>query len=528
MSSSSKKRYLTAITLLLALLAACQSGVSGCGRGNASEKSARSDLITMNGLESFGPLERPAVQFPHDLHTAALAGQDRDCSTCHPTREDGRPSRLFMRLADTTRTEIEALYHTHCIDCHSANRDQGKSSGPVACGQCHLRDAAYTSSREPFGFDKSLHYRHVKAMDKKCENCHHIYDEAAEKLVYQKYTESSCRDCHRGLTEENRISLRQAVHQACVGCHYDLSRQPEARAAGPVDCAGCHDSGRQQAIEVVEDPPRLERNQPDFVLLSAAEADLSASKLNTVPFSHSAHEGFNENCRVCHHETLASCKDCHTLAGSEKSGGVTLQLAMHEPDSDHSCIGCHEGQKNQAACAGCHGLMEKGHLSVHACNICHAGPSPELVASVRSIYHSLDDFRPRPADVALSFAANEIPDSVTIGILSKEYPAVAMPHKKIIDVLAKHINDNKAARHFHGREDVLCQGCHHNGSIGRKPALCANCHSQPFDDRNLFKPGLYSAYHRQCIGCHYNMNMEEPSKCATCHPNKLQTAGADQ
>jgi mono/diheme cytochrome c family protein len=527
MLSQAKIKCLPPGMLLFALTAACLLGASGCSQGKGAEPSARPDLITMDGLVSFGPLERPAVQFPHDLHTAALAKQNQDCSVCHPAREDGRPSPLFMRLKEMSRAELEELYHTNCIDCHSKTALEGKASGPETCGQCHRRDPVYTSSRLPFGFDKSLHYRHIEANENKCENCHHVYDEDSKKLVYKKDTESSCRDCHRSRTEENRISLRQAAHQACIGCHYELRRQQPVPAAGPVDCAGCHDRDRQLAIKVIDNPPRLERNQPDFVLLSAAEADLASSKLNTVPFPHSAHEGFTANCRVCHHETLSACKECHTLAGSDKSDGVTLQEAMHEPESSHSCIGCHQGQEAKPACAGCHGLMEQGLLSEHACNICHAGPSPDILASVRSKYNSLDDFRPSAADVALSFTADEIPDSVTIGILSKEYPAVEMPHKKIVDALAKHIDSSKVARYFHGREDVLCEGCHHHGSIGREPALCANCHGQPFDERNLFKPGLYGAYHRSCLGCHESMQMEELAKCITCHPNKIQTARAN-
>jgi hypothetical protein len=527
MLSQAKIKCLVPVMLLFALTAACLLGSFSCSQGKGAESSARPDLITMDGLASFDPLERPAVQFPHDLHTNDLAKQNQDCSVCHPAREDGRPSPLFMRLEDTDREELEELYHTNCIDCHSKTGLEGKDSGPVECGQCHRRDPVYTSSRLPFGFDKSLHYRHIEANENKCENCHHVYDEDSEQLVYKEGTESSCRDCHHSRTEENRISLRQAVHQACIGCHYELSRQQQpVQAAGPVDCAGCHDRNRQLAIKVIDDPPRLERNQPDFVLLSTAEDDLAASKLNTVPFPHAAHEGFTENCRVCHHETLSACKECHTLAGSDKSSGVTLQGAMHEPTSSHSCIGCHQEQETKPGCAGCHGLMEQDRLSERTCDICHAGPSPDTLASVRSNYHSLDDFRPSAADVALSFTADEIPDSVTIGTLSQEYPAVEMPHKKIIDVLTKNIKSSKVAQYFHGREDVLCEGCHHNGSIGREPALCANCHGHPFDERNLFKPGLYGAYHRSCIGCHNSMGMEELAECITCHPNKIETARA--
>ena len=279
-----------AATLLIVLAAGSLAGLSGCSRGDAAERTARSDLILMDDLATYAPLARPAVQFPHDLHTAALARQNQDCSSCHPTREDGRPSRLFMRLADTSPAQLEELYHNHCLDCHTRSRERGEASGPVACGQCHRRAPAFFSSRLPFGFDKSLHYRHVKANEKKCESCHHIYDEASKKLIYRKDAESSCRDCHRGRTIENRISLREAVHQACIGCHLEAGRRPIAQATGPVDCAGCHDRGRQLSIKTIDNPPRLERGQPDFTLLSASEPDFSASKLNTVPFANLGHE----------------------------------------------------------------------------------------------------------------------------------------------------------------------------------------------------------------------------------------------
>ena len=156
MLKPTKIKCLPAVMLLFILAAACLSGLSGCSQGDAAERSNRPDLITMNNLASFGPLERPPVQFPHDLHTAALAGQDQDCNACHPAREDGRPARLFMRLEDMARAELEELYHTECLDCHSKNRAEGKASGPVTCGQCHARDTAYISSREPFGFREEI------------------------------------------------------------------------------------------------------------------------------------------------------------------------------------------------------------------------------------------------------------------------------------------------------------------------------------------------------------------------------------
>jgi hypothetical protein len=297
-----------------------------------------------------------------------------------------------------------------------------------------------------------------------------------------------------------------------------------ADKTGPQSCGGCHDKEQQRAIDVVAQPPRLPCGQPDFTLLSAPETELESSRLNTVPFSHVGHERFTTTCRVCHHQTLSGCGDCHSLQGAKEGGGVTLEQAMHSMTSDHSCVGCHRAQQTKVECAGCHDLMEQGRLSEHACNICHAGPPPELLEAERTNYRSLDQFRPEPDQVKLSFEADEIPEMVTIGILADKFPPVEMPHAMIVEELREHIRNNRIATHFHGHEDVVCQGCHHHGSIGRKPALCENCHREPFNTDDLFRPGLNGAYHRQCLGCHVSMKLHESSDCAVCHDTQGKTS----
>ena len=509
---------IASIAAALVLLAS----VAGTDENAAVQQIDRSDLLTIDGGTSSTELTRPPVQFPHDLHTEALTKQDEDCTVCHPLRENGRLSPLFMRLEEIGGKDTEELYHEQCIGCH---KKKVAVSGPVACGDCHRKHPAYASSRQPFGFDKSLHYRHVAAHNEKCESCHHIYDEASKELVYVEGREEPCRDCHRTQTEDNRSSFRLAAHEDCVGCHREIAiARPEA-AVGPQSCGGCHDRQRQAAIEVVEQPPRLKRGQPDFVLLSAREADLDFSKLNTVPFSHADHEHATNNCRVCHHNTLMRCNECHTLSGDDKGNGVTLQLAMHSMTSDHSCIGCHQAKTTTPECAGCHDLMEQGRLSEHACNICHAGPSPEDLDNAKVLFTSMDQFQPVPPATVLGISTSDIPDSVVIGTLAKSYSAVSMPHGKIVNALTNHINNSKLATHFHGHENVVCQGCHHHGSVGRKPALCENCHGEPFQVSDLFRPGLKGAYHRQCTGCHVSMGLQAATNCVVCHPNEQPTAG---
>jgi len=521
---SMMKRQKTSIFLgMIGLMGLWCLILAGCGQTEAVEQIPRPDLVTIDGMTVFGPLERPAVLFPHDLHTQAVREKGNDCSHCHLSREDGTLYDLFMRTESTDEQAVMDLYHDKCIACHQETAEAKRPSGPVICGDCHRREAVYISTRQPFGMDKSLHYRHLEATGNKCEQCHHQYDEAADSLVYVKGEESSCRDCHGAVTKDNQPSLRLSVHRSCIGCHRQTVMDDPGRATGPETCAACHDAARQADIKVIENPPRLERNQPDFVLLSAPENELEHSKLPTVPFSHVGHEQFTDDCRSCHHQTLKKCRDCHTLAGSEESGGVTLQQAMHGMTGDHSCVGCHDHEKFTVQCAGCHGLMEQGKLSEHACTICHTGPEPSRLAAVGSRYRSLDDFKPAKSKTRLSFGRNDIPDTVYINVLSEKYEAAVMPHREIIDALMKHITESKVATHFHGHEDVVCQGCHHHSPVGQKPPLCESCHGEPFNEADLFKPGLYGAYHRQCLGCHQQMQITKPSDCVGCHAEKPAT-----
>jgi hypothetical protein len=511
-----KMRPIQRSAALLLAFVLCASA-SGHGEDTGDEQLARPDILKIAVKKSIDDLERPPVEFPHDLHTDALKEQGKDCTACHPTLENGRLSLLFERLEPLSPAAAEEIYHDRCIGCHVERASEGLKTGPDACGDCHAKKPVYTSSLKPFGFDKSLHYRHIKANDDKCDPCHHIYDEKTKQLVYVKGQENPCRDCHLAETTGNRSSFRVAAHESCLDCHRKIASQRPDQRVGPLSCRGCHDLQHQKAIKVVENPPRLQRGQPDFVLLGPPEADLELSKLNTVPFSHVDHERVTNTCRACHHKELVRCNHCHTLPGSERSEGVTLRQAMHRMTSNHSCVGCHQLEESDKQCAGCHDLMEKGRLSEHACGICHCGPPEEEVTDALLKHASMDTFRPKPAESTLGISASDVPDTVTIRALSPRYPAVKMPHGKIVATLKQHIADSKIATHFHGSEDVVCQGCHHHGSIGNRPALCENCHGEPFRKSDLYTPGLKGAYHRQCLGCHLSMGLQTESNCTVCH-----------
>jgi hypothetical protein len=72
--------------------------VCGCDESQAREPGARVDLVLIDTMNEFGSLERRAVQFPHDMHTEAIA-DGLGCEQCHLRNESGLRSPLYLRLA---------------------------------------------------------------------------------------------------------------------------------------------------------------------------------------------------------------------------------------------------------------------------------------------------------------------------------------------------------------------------------------------------------------------------------------------
>jgi len=450
----------------------------------------------------------------------------------------------------------ELLYHDKCISCHR-EMPKTEKTGPLECGQCHAADAAPVIERQPIGLDKSLHYRHVKAAEKKCELCHHEYNEQTKALFYAKGQEGACLYCHKEQTEQNRISGRQAGHTACVSCHLD--RIGQKKEAGPVQCAGCHDPKQQALIEKLKEVPRIERNQPDTLLVkvategqgagaagagSTASSPLAmgavvsagpADNMPAVPFDHKAHEGYNNSCKVCHHASLKSCATCHTLQGHKDGDMVKLAQAMHQKDAGMSCVGCHNQQQAAPQCAGCHHSIPPARslASEASCGTCHTAPVPESAPGMPPAQ------RPEPLSAEASrvlaaellaarrpvegtVPADQIPETVTIAKLSDQYQPAVFPHRKIVLKLAEANRTSRLAAYYHQDPLTLCQGCHHNSPASLKPPQCGSCHGRSSDALNLTRPGLLAAYHQQCIECHEKMGLEKPASrdCAACHPKR--------
>jgi hypothetical protein len=130
----------------------------------------------------------------------------------------------------------------------------------------------------------------------------------------------------------------------------------------------------------------------------------------------------------------------------------------------------------------------------------------------------LEKHQTPPAHVADS----DIPEFVTIGVLSRKYEPTILPHRKIIHTLTADIKENRLAGAFHGEALSTCGGCHHNSPRSLTPPRCGSCHGKPFDKEKIHMPGLKGAYHQRCMGCHEAMALDKPksTKCYDCHPKK--------
>jgi hypothetical protein len=515
--------------LISAVVLACILTAMAVADKAATTAQPRADIIAIDGLKAYGPLERPAVPFLHSKHTEALSKEKKDCLTCHPAQEK-RLSLKFKRTEDQGKKAIMDIYHAECIACHKELRAAGKISGPVTCGGCHTLKNPPPSSWQPIGLDKSLHQRHVTANEKKCELCHHEYNAQTKKLFYAKGQEGACLYCHKERTEENRIANRPASHLACIGCHRD--RIAQKKPAGPIECGGCHDSKQQALIEKVKEPIRIERNQPDAVLVKsvskdqALPADQPLRQIAGVAFNHKGHENYTNNCRGCHHAGLQSCAACHSLQGRTEGKMVKLAQAMHQKEAGMSCIGCHNKQKTQPQCAGCHHSIppSRSLTTESTCRTCHSVEQPEnpsLLTDEQNRAKAADLVAARKP-IRSTLASDQIPETVTIKKLVDKYQAAVMPHRKIVLKLAEANQKSQLAAFYHTDPLTLCQGCHHNSPATAKPPQCGSCHGRSSEALNLTRPGLMAAYHQQCIECHTEMGLEKPAArdCTACHAKR--------
>ncbi|MBF0101552.1 MAG: cytochrome C [Desulfobacterales bacterium] len=517
--------------LFLIVVGICALQATGVMNSNEPK---RSDVIKIALPSDIKNPEMPPVYFKHDMHTTQLP--DTDCSGCHQKKEnkyqfDG------MRTQVKSYDELMTYYHELCIGCHQKKQSSTEKTLPTeaSCRGCHKEEFSGIVDFKPITFNRSLHYRHEQSesikqpqQEKNCAVCHHEFDEIQKKLIYTQGKEGACRHCHLKETKDNVRNMQSGSHESCVNCHNALSQKKIA--SGPITCSGCHDPEEQAKIKQMTSIPRLQRNQPDKVLL-ASQIQLASGQqaeriaFMPVAFDHVLHEQKMDTCHQCHHSSMEGCSKCHTLSGDKKGNFVLLSQSMHLPESDRSCIGCHKKASQEGACAGCHSQMTAEEMSKGQCENCHVQldmPSAPLTEEGRlNVLDTLIAKRQNPVE---TYDETKIPTEVKIDGMMNEYEGVKLPHAKIIHALEKSLLKNKMTLFFHRNQGTVCLGCHHHSPASSNPPPCASCHGKASQSNASERPNLKAAYHGQCMGCHDKMNIQnvKSTDCTVCHLKRAE------
>ena len=116
-------------------------------------------------------------------------------------------------------------------------------------------------------------------------------------------------------------------------------------------------------------------------------------------------------------------------------------------------------------------------------------------------------------------APMQAPYKASIDTLADTYAPSHFTHRRHLASLMERIKDDKLARAFHNKPEILCSTCHHRSPLSATPPKCGSCHTKDIDPKNPNRPNLKAAYHLQCMGCHQGMNVGRPKNtdCTTCH-----------
>jgi len=127
--------------------------------------------------------------------------------------------------------------------------------------------------------------------------------------------------------------------------------------------------------------------------------------------------------------------------------------------------------------------------------------------------------------LALPAGAMDSPEALTIDTLADLYQGVEFDHQMHVDLA-----QDCSACHHHttgtGTIDLYCARCH-DSMEEQATVACQDCHlADPFSaaaiqakgETNHFHVDIYGlkgAYHRNCMGCHEQM--DGPTGCQDCH-----------
>ncbi len=91
------------------------------------------------------------------------------------------------------------------------------------------------------------HKKHAEDYAVACADCHHVY-EGGQNVWKEGDPVQKCQECHNEPTiqgekrlppEQQKLNLKIAIHDNCLGCHRTLKKD-NPQTTAPTTCAQCH------------------------------------------------------------------------------------------------------------------------------------------------------------------------------------------------------------------------------------------------------------------------------------------------
>ena len=250
-----------------------------------------------------------------------------------------------------------------------------------------------------YGPARFMHSKHAASLNGDCALCHHASPEGADAGADRLSETVACRSCHQesfNPDHPERIGLKAAYHQQCMGCHETMNR-------GPVDCVGCHAKrvpDHKELVKLPADPSPIEVTKECLRCHQQAGEDMIKSAhwlwKGPSPFtverekkvmSGKATDTMNNfcislpsnwpRCTSCHagygwkdetfdfrDMTRVDCLVCHDTTDSYHKAPPAA--GMPAPEVDLKFVAENVGKTNRNTCGNCHFQGGGGDAVKHA------------------------------------------------------------------------------------------------------------------------------------------------------------------
>ncbi len=114
-----------------------------------SHAQAQEEVYRIAYTDVFGKLRRPAIDFAHETHVAAL--EEQGCGACHHAPDSETGKLVYVEDEEVACGECHGLkaeentpalreaFHGSCNQCHRQMIKTGNNfKGPTTCGECHI------------------------------------------------------------------------------------------------------------------------------------------------------------------------------------------------------------------------------------------------------------------------------------------------------------------------------------------------------------------------------------------------------